>query len=105
MCILLFDGFKHLLLRKTDILKICRKSKFFRKKIWRNALLLKNINLEGILGKTFILALLSSAVYHIHDCVSDFFEIILFSIKKGFLGNEVNFRDIMNVSPNILAKN
>ena len=30
---LLFDVFKHLLLRKTDVFKTCRKSKFLRKKI------------------------------------------------------------------------
>ena len=33
MCVLLFDIFKHLLLRKTDVLKTCWKSKFLRKKI------------------------------------------------------------------------
>ena len=33
MCVLLLDVFKHLLLRKTDVLKTCRKSKFLRKKI------------------------------------------------------------------------
>ena len=41
MCVLLFDVFKHLLLKKTDVLKTCRKSKFFGKKIWRNALVLR----------------------------------------------------------------
>ena len=35
MYVLLFDVFKHLLLRKTDILKNCRKSKFIAEKIWR----------------------------------------------------------------------
>ena len=33
MCILLFDVFKHLLLKKTDVLKTCRKTKFIGKKI------------------------------------------------------------------------
>ena len=42
MCVLLFDAFKHLLLRKTDVLKTCCKSKFLGKKIWRNALDLKS---------------------------------------------------------------
>ena len=32
MCVLLFDGFKHFLLRKTDVLKPCRKSKFSERK-------------------------------------------------------------------------
>ena len=32
MCVLLFDVFKHLLLRKSDLLKTCRKSTFLGKK-------------------------------------------------------------------------
>ena len=53
---------KHLLLRKTDVLKICWTSKFFGKKICWNALALKSKKVQGIFGKTFILAL-SSAVF------------------------------------------
>ena len=60
MHLLLFDDFKHLLLRKTDFLKTCWKSKFFGKKIWRNAVALTSKKVQGIFGKTFILALLSS---------------------------------------------
>ena len=41
MCVLLFDVFKHLLLRKTEVLKTCQKSKFLKKKTWRNALALR----------------------------------------------------------------
>ena len=63
MCVLLFDVFKHLLLRKTDILKTCWKSKFIGKEIWRNALALKIKKAQGILRETFILALLSSIVF------------------------------------------
>ena len=73
MCVLLFDAFKHLLLRKTDVLKTCRKSKFLGKKIWRNALALKSKKVQGIFGETFILALLSSAAFRPQKCVSDFF--------------------------------
>ena len=73
MCVLLFDVFKHLLLRKTDVLKTCRKSKFLGKKIWRNMLALKSKKVQGIFGKNFILALLSSAVFHLQNSVSDFF--------------------------------
>ena len=72
MCILLFDVFKHLLSRKTEVLKTCQKSKFLRKKIWRNALALKSKKVQGIFGKTFILALLSSAVFRLENRVSDF---------------------------------
>ena len=59
---LLFDVFKNLLLKNTDVLKICRKSKFLGMKNRRNALPLKII-----LGKTFILALLSSAVFRLQN--------------------------------------
>ena len=62
-----------LLLRKTDVLKSCRKSKFLGKKNWRNAQALKSTNIQGIFGETFILALLSSAVFRLRNCVSDFF--------------------------------
>ena len=73
MCVLLFDVFKHLLLRKTDVLKTCRKSRFLGKKNQRNSLALKNKKAQGIFGKTFILAVLSSAVYRLQNRVSDFF--------------------------------
>ena len=33
MCDILFDVFKHLPLRKTDLLKTCRKNTFIGKKI------------------------------------------------------------------------
>ena len=33
MCVLLYDVFKHLQLRKTYVFKTCQKSKFLRKKI------------------------------------------------------------------------
>ena len=69
MYVLLFDIFKHSLLIKTDVLK----SKFLGKKIWRNRLALKIKMVQGILGKTFILALISSAVFHLQNSVSDFF--------------------------------
>ena len=73
MCVLLFDVFKHLLLRKTDVLKTCRKSKFLGKKIWRNALALKSKKIQGIFGKTFILPLLSLPVFRLQNGISDFF--------------------------------
>ena len=55
MCVLLFDVFKHILLRKTDVLKTCWKSKFIGKKICRSALALKSKKGQDIFGKTFIL--------------------------------------------------
>ena len=78
MSVLLFDVFKHLLLRKTDVLKTCRKSKFIGKKIWRNALVLKSKRVESIFGERSILALLSSAVFSLQKSVSVFFYIVSF---------------------------
>ena len=43
------------------------------KKIWRNAVALKDKKVQGIFWKTFILALLSSAVFRLQNNVSDFF--------------------------------
>ena len=82
MCVLLFDIFKHLLLRKTDVLKTCPKSKFFGKKIWRNALAWKKFEeMQGQKGTRYIrenvLTLLSSAVFRLQNLVSDFFQIVL----------------------------
>ena len=99
---------KHLLLRKTVVLNFQFSPKDNLRKR-PNALTLKSKKIKGTFGGTFILALSSSAVFGLQNCVSDFFCIVLFEGIKGFyqssLGNEVDFRDIMNVSPNILAKN
>ena len=108
MCVLLFVVFKHLLLRKTGVLKTCGKNKFLGRKIWRNALALKNEKIQGIFGKALILALLSSAAFPstkqwLRSRLNCFVRKV-----KGFcqssLGNEIDFGDIMNVSPNILTK-
>ena len=69
----LISNVKYLLLRKTDVLKTFRKRKFLGKKIWRNALALKSKKVQGIFGETFILALLSSAVFGLQNHVPDFF--------------------------------
>ena len=73
MCVLLFDVFKHLLFKKTEVLKTCRKSKFLGKKMWRNALALKSKKVQGIFGKTIILVLLSSGDLRLQNHVSGFF--------------------------------
>ena len=72
---------------------------------------MKSKKVQGIIGKTLfiIIALLSSAVFCLQNRVSDFFSIVLFREMKNFyqssLGNEVDFRDKINISPNILVKN
>ena len=104
MCVLLFDDFEHLLLRKTNSLKTWRKSKLFGKKIWRNAIVLKNKKVQRIFGKRFILALLSPAVFRLQTISQISFKLFLKGLYQSFLENEVDFRDIMNASPNTLAK-
>ena len=52
-------------------------SKFLQKKIWRNVLALKSKNVQGIFRETFILSLLSSAVFRPQNHISDFFYFIL----------------------------
>ena len=73
MCVLLFDVFKHLLLRKTEVLKTYLKSKLLGKKIWRNALALKSKTVQGIFEKTFIMALLSSQLSFVYKTMSQIY--------------------------------
>ena len=54
---------------------------------------MKSKKVQGIFGETFILALLSSAVFRLQ---SNFYQ--------SSLENDVDFRDITKVYPNILAK-
>ena len=85
MSVLLFDVFKYLLLRKTDVLKTCQKGEFLGKKIWRYALALKSKKVQSVFGKTFISALLSSAVFRLQNRVSIFLKIFFVSGDKRFL--------------------
>ena len=39
-------------MRKTDVLKSCRKSKFLEKNIWKNALALRSKKVQDIFGET-----------------------------------------------------
>ena len=73
MHVLLSDVFKQFYLRKTNFLETYQKSKFLEKKILRNALDLKSKKVHGIFGKSFLLALLFSAVFHLQNRLSDFF--------------------------------
>ena len=54
---------KDWLLRKTEVLKTCRKSKFLGENVSRKALALRSKKAQGIFEEAFILALLSSAVF------------------------------------------
>ena len=108
MCVLLFDVFKHLLLRKTDVLKTCRKLTFLEKKFLK-----KCTNFEDQKDTRYI----RENVYFdiiIFSCLSSTKSCLRFLLNcfvrdiKGFyhssLGNGVGFRDIVNVSPYSVAK-
>ena len=108
MCVLLFDVFKYFLLRKTDVLKTCRKGKFLGKKIWRNALALKSKRYKLHSGKRLFqhyylqLSFVYKTLPHIY------FELFCSGDEKllsEFFRKCGDFRDIMKVSINILAKN
>ena len=100
MYVLLFDVFKHLLLRKTDVLKTCPKNKFLQKKSWRNALALKSKMVQNVYFGIIIFSCLSSRKQFLRFFLNHFVREI-----KGFyqssLRNEVYSKDIMNISPNI----
>ena len=87
-------------MRKTDVLRTYRKSKFLEKKIRRNAL---GIRQNLYFGISIFSCLLSTKL-----CPRLLLNCFVREVKgfyQSSLGNEVDFRDIMNVSPNILAKN
>ena len=87
-------------MRKTDVLKTCRKSKFLGKKILRNGLALKIKKVQDIFG-VFSCLLLTK------PCLRFFWIWFAWEIKAFYqssLESEVNFRDIMNVSPNLNFK-
>ena len=73
---------KHLLLRKTGVLKTCRKIKSLGKKIWRNVLALKSKKVQGIFGETFILALLSSALFLLRNLSQISFDLFYSGDKR-----------------------
>ena len=72
MCALLFNVFKPLLLRKTDVLKLVEKV-ISRKENLKKCTSFEEQKGTSIFGKTFILALLSSPVFRLQNRVSDFF--------------------------------
>ena len=97
MCVLLFNVFKHLLLRKTNVLETCWKSKFLGTKIWRNALALKGKRYKVYWGRRLFwlyylqLSFVSKTVSQISF---KFFVREIKHFNQSSLGNEVDFRNI-----------
>ena len=96
---------KHLLLRKTDLLKssVLSERKFEEIHIFEEQKGTRYIRGNVYFG-IIVFSCLSSTKPYLR------FLLICFDREiEGFyqssLGNEADFRDIMNVSPNILAKN
>ena len=82
--------------------------KLLRNKMWRNALAWKSKKEQGKFGETLFwdYCFRLPFVYKTMSQIS--FNLFAQKIKdfcQSSLGNEVDFSDIMNVSPNILAKN
>ena len=67
-------------MRKTSILKTCRK--FLGKEIEKNTLALKGKKGQGIIGETFILAVLCTAVIRLQSRVSIYFNLFCSGDKK-----------------------
>ena len=64
--------------------------------------------MNDLIGKTLILTLSSTAVFRLQSHASEVFFFFARDIKDFYqssLGNEVDLTDMMNVPPNILAKN
>ena len=94
---------KHLPLGKTDILKISWKGNLKKCTSFE-----EQKGTRYIQGNVYFGIIVFSCLSSTKPCLR--FLLICFAREiKGFyqssLGNEVDFRDIMNVSPNILAKN
>ena len=107
MCVLLCDVFRYLLLTKIDVLKSFKKSKFLGKKHLK-----KCTSFEEQKGARYIRENFGIIIFSCYSSTKPCLRFLLNCFVreiKGFyqssLGNEVDFRDIMNVSPNILAKN
>ena len=104
MCVLLFDGFKHLLLRKT-----CHVLKHVGKVNLKKCTSFEEEKDTSYIRENFYFGII------IFSCLSSTKSCLRFILNcfirelKGFyqssLGNQVDFRDIMNFSPNISAKN
>ena len=95
---------KHLLLRKTDVLKTLI---FSERKFEKNALTLKSKKVHGISRNIYIGIIVFSCFSSTNPCLRFLLNCFLWE-RKGFyessFGNWIDFRDIMNVSLNILAK-
>ena len=93
MCVLLFDTFNGCSSSIKEINRLIWKGmsniyywekltfsklRFSRKENLKKCTTLKSKKVQGIFGGTFILALSSSAVFHLQIYVSDFFKTVLF---------------------------
>ena len=76
---------------------------FLEKKIWRNAPALKRKKVQGIFGETFIFGIIVFSCLSSTNLCLRFLLICFAGEIKGFyqssLKNEVDFTDIINVSP------
>ena len=62
---------------KLTFSKLVGKVNFSERKFEEKELAFKSKRVQNIFGETFILGVLSSAVFHLQNSVSDFFEVVL----------------------------
>ena len=108
MCVPLFDVFKHLPLRKTDVLKTCRKKNSRKENLKKCTSFEEQKGTRYIRENVYFGIIIFSCLSSTKPCLRFLLNCFVREIKgfyQSSLGNEVDFRDIMNVSPNILAKN
>ena len=94
-------------MRKTNVFKTWQKSKFLRENLKKCTSFEEQKGTRYIQGKVYFGIIVFNCLSSTKPCLR--FLLICFAWEiKGFyqssLGNEIDFRDIMNVSPNILAK-
>ena len=109
MCVLLFDVFKHFTIeKKWRPQNLSQKKKNLKENLKKCTIFEEQKGARYIRENVFFWHIIFSCFSSTKLCLR-FLLHYFFREIKGFyqssFGNEINFRDIMNVSPNILAKN
>ena len=95
MRVLLFDVFEHLLLRKTDVLKTCRKSKFLGKNLKECTSFEEQKGTRYIREKLYFGIIIFSCFSSKKPCLRFLLNCLVREIKgfyQSSLGNKVDFR-------------
>ena len=107
MSVLLFDVFKTLLLRKTDVLKIYQQE-HLQKENLKKCTGFEEQKCSRYIRENVYFGIIFSCLLSAKMCLRFLLNCFVREIKgfyQSSFKDEVDFRDIMNVSLNILAKN